>query len=224
MPEIKSFYPKMSDNYNNIQWFHNLPIDQLKLINTKVGLEAPAGAEPIDLQLLYPTLSKYQLKNALEIGGGYGRVVDGLLRNNATETIYTIEPASTYRQFLFEKYITQDKVTTEHTDVFAFACLPVFDVNLLMGASLTQFTPEEQLLVFIKVKSLLKTDGVFIVDTRVAQPDENKVSDLLDGYAYYIPTHEQIMGYATATGMELIEQSNYETSGITRAQYTFQKQ
>lgn len=213
----------MSDNYNNIQWFHNLPIEKLKSINTNVGLEAPEGEEPIDLQHLYPILNKYERKNILEIGGGYGRVIDGLIRNNIGETINTIEPTKPYREFLFEKYVTNDTITTENVDIFAYACLPVFDVNLLMGASLTQFTPEEQLLVFIKVKSLLRTGGLFIVDTRVAQEDEDKVSDLLDGYAYYIPTHEKILEFASMTGLNVVEHAEYVTQDIHRGVYTFQK-
>ena len=213
----------MSDNYNNIQWFNQLPIEQLKKINTDVGLESCNGSLPEDIKHLVEILSNHNCNEILEIGGGYGRVIDHLTSAQLGNSITAIEPNKPYADYLSDKFKNSSIIKTENVDLFAFASLPVFNVNLLLGASLTQFTPEEQLLVFIKVKSLLRSNGVFVVDTRIAQTEENNVSELLDGYAYYIPTHQNIVEYASLTQMQIIDRKDYITKGITRSIYTIRK-
>lgn len=214
----------MNDYYSNKKWFNSLSIEDLYAINSTVGLECQEGNEPNDLSNLYPILNKYNSKNILEVSGGYGRVVDGLLRNKIGETIYAIEPITNYADHLSSKYASNKNITVETVDLFAFACLPVFDTVLLMGPSLTQFSMEEQLVVFIKVKSLLRSGGMFTIDTRVTSGDKEIVlPNALNEYSNFIPTHENIMSYAEMTRMELKEKSDYLTKDITRSTYTFQK-
>jgi SAM-dependent methyltransferase len=161
-PEEELFREKKEmewSNTDNNAFYENLKAEGLKEIAENGGL-----ASGCDIELLRPYWSK--ATSILEVGAGYGRVIDYLLKHDYQGKITAIERCDVLFQHLEKNYGTYNNIKLLHADVRYLDNLnEQFDLILMFWSIIAEFLPIEQLDVIIKLSKLLKQKGKLIIDT-----------------------------------------------------------
>ena len=144
-------------NKDNADFYEKITASELKEIAELGGL-----ADHSDLKNITDYISN--AKCILEIGAGYGRVLDYLLKHSDAKLI-GVERSQTFFNILQEKYRDQDRVKLIHADLFDFVLDERPDLVLWMWSGLAEFSCKEQQIIFEKMTGLLGNGSILIVDT-----------------------------------------------------------
>ena len=142
-------------NADNVGFYENTPIPVLKHYAQMSGLDTGC-----DVQSIWSHINK--ANSLLELGGGYGRVIQKLVSMNFAGKITTIERCLKYYMRLKTKY--SDAVEVLYRDINSLNPDRKFDVILWMWAGICEFSQEEQLPMLEKITSFLNHNGVLIFD------------------------------------------------------------
>jgi SAM-dependent methyltransferase len=160
----------------------------------------------------------------LEIGGGYGRVINACQQMGYSKKLTAIEYAHTYANFL------KDNIQNCHIiegDFLEYFFRAKFDLILMMWTTIAMFSPNEQKLCLTKCAKLLKTGGYCVIDllitnnsneAKVSKPKEFYVKDQEIGANRhgYIPTTFEIIRAAAMAGLAVRQVKEYVAGTVTR--------
>jgi len=212
-------------NFDNQDFYQELQAQGLENYANMAGL-----ASGCDLAFL-----QEYWKNAnciLDVGCGYGRAIDYLLKSNVFKgEIIGIERCEAFLEFLTKKYLTQHKVKILKIDVHD--PLPFdqkFDVILWLWSGIADFAATEQLSIVCNLAKNLEKSGTFIIDTLpekvtpvLAQEKSSQYfTTSLDNSTVhtYEPTKRQVFDYAKKAGFKNISRKICKTDiGRERALY-----
>ncbi|MCK4608290.1 MAG: methyltransferase domain-containing protein [Gammaproteobacteria bacterium] len=212
--ENKIFYNKMSE-----QDFRNGAING--------GLE-----NNCDLQLISNYIT--QSESILEIGAGYGRVIEHLLNHqNFKGELFAIERNEQLYSLLTTKF-NDKRVTVINKDLRDFTTNRKFSLMLWMWASICEFSKQEQLPTISNLMSHLETNGYLVIDMIPSDCETIQAVKLdKDNYVIrtnfgddfiYLPSEEIIKNYITALKAHLVEKIIYNTkTNKQRVLYIIQK-
>lgn len=199
-------------NTNNIEFYEKLTIKKLKYLAACAGLD-----KYHDLNLIRPYFE--DAHSILELGAGYGRVIDYLINQNF-QNLSAIERNKHLNSILWSRF--NKKVTFYFTDIRSFNCAKKFDSILWLWSGIAEFTNSEQLAVLKLLSTLLTKKGTLIIDTI-----SNSLA-LTDNYVYvhekdylfkikdailfaFNPSLLDINNYAQQSNLQCISHKEYKT-------------
>jgi SAM-dependent methyltransferase len=201
------------DNFDNNAFYEIIKADGLKKFAERRGLAAGC-----DIELLKPIWSK--ASSILEIGAGYGRVINALLSKNYTGKISAIERCASMMDALIKTY--SNKINLFKNDLHNLGDIDEkFDVILWLWSGIGDFSKEEQPIIVKHLKKLLQENGTLIIDTiamdimplEVIQHDRQLYTINVNEYVKYIyePNTAEIKQYAKEAGFKNFECTSYQT-------------
>jgi SAM-dependent methyltransferase len=171
-----------------------------------------------DLKLIQSHI--LQARSILEVGAGYGRVIEYLLKKGVPGKIYAMERCQKYCAILQKKFL--NKIEIFNIDLFNFNIEIKFDLILWLWSGITDFSKSEQPIAMNIIAKHLNRRGTFVIDTiaHAVKPSNVKV---LKSRCYvaqvgkyvlhgYIPSPKTILKYGEKLGFAEIRQLPYLTS------------
>jgi SAM-dependent methyltransferase len=143
-------------NKDNFDFHANIPIDLLKEYAVMGGLDTCC-----DVELLLPYINK--ASSILEIGAGYGRVLEYLLKIGYTGKITAIERSPQYCEVLRKSF--SHRVDIKEMDVMNFESDEKFDLILCLWSGFAEFNREEQKTLVEKISKKLTMNGILCIDS-----------------------------------------------------------
>jgi len=205
-------YRKFSwSNSDNILTYQKIPLNIFKKTAIAGGLDNGCDVK---------ALKKYiqNAKSILEVGAGYGRVLDHIIKSGFKGKLYALERTTKFCRFLNKHFPT---VKIIHADVRKFKTKHKFDLILLMWAGLGDFSHDEQLLILKNLKLHLGHHGFLIFDlipigskviNAINYDRQNKSIFTAYGDHYgYFPLFDEIEFYTRKLNLSLRERKIYKT-------------
>ncbi len=201
-------------NEDNIAFYESDEIlDVLKGYATIAGFDKHCDVALISHLLL-------DAKSIIDIGAGYGRVLDYLIEKNYQGQLYALERSARYCKELRNKF--KDKVKVYESDIQSFNSFEKFQVAIWMWSGVSDFSREEQAHIFKKIFEMVNENGIFIMDTLLhsIKPINATMSDhqhyIVETHGHiakgYIPSEEEIDDYSKALKLRKIEHVHYTTA------------
>lgn len=158
-------------------------------------------------------------KSLLEVGAGYGRVVNYLLQNNYKGEIHAIENSELFQSQLLNYF--GDSIYLHKQSVLDFITDQKFHVILSMWSGISDFSPKEQQQFINKLAFLLEVNGTICIDTVVWDQKPLNAESVSEQYYVinpqgtylrgYIPTCNEMRTYAKQAGLSKFMVFNYKT-------------
>ncbi|MFN3234938.1 MAG: class I SAM-dependent methyltransferase [Gammaproteobacteria bacterium] len=145
-------------NQDNAAFYENVTAQGLQELAEKAGLCAGCDIDP---------LWSY-IKNAsslLEVGAGYGRVIDALLKRQFAGKITALERSQSLFTYLQDRF-SHDQVDLHYADILSYCEKTVkkFDVILFLWSGIADFPQDEQLELVRVLSRRLRKNGMLIID------------------------------------------------------------
>ena len=192
---------------------------------TKLGVEPFKGLAEIggfasytDLELVYDKIKDANV--VMEIGAGYGRCIDFLLKKEFKGKVMAIEQSPTLCAYLKERYSGYSNIELIEGDFMKLSLIRKADVALWMWSGLIDFAPEEQKNCLQKLHGLLNPKATVVIDiprlgfkTYATHTDEQHLH-LDSPYGTldcYIPSEEDMQRYCRETGYADCSSLDYQT-------------
>lgn len=210
-------------NADNAEFYENLPIEAFKQLAEKGGL-----TDCCDVKVIEKLCEKAE--HILEVGPGYGRVCDYLIRSGIKGKLHVVERNKRFCKLLNEQF--GNSINLYEGDFLDLKPSLQFDVILMMW---TGEVAKAELPIFLKKsKSLLSEKGAFVIDIisgkKTLPLETTKASE--DSYCLSLDNKSKIYGYffdeneiekvAMDVGFKAVEHHPYETSkGRPRVSHWF---
>lgn len=213
------------ENKDVAEYYENVPVELLKEYAIKGGIDSGC-----DLKLSYKWLK--DSTPVLELGAGYGRVIEALLANGYDGEIYAIERSNNLFQHLKEKFKNFKNVHLIQSDLLQFNPSKKFQSIVWMWSNISEFPREQQLSVLKHITQWLSVDGSLVIETISHELTPKNASFCKDQYyvvsteygtAYgYVPSVKEVLEYGRLLGFKILEPLPYKTeTGRDRILYLF---
>lgn len=204
------------NNKSNNAFYEAIKAEGLYQLAQKGGLTTGC-----DMKVLTPYWS--QAETILEVGAGYGRVIDYLLKNQFKGSLVAIERCNVFFKYLKKQFGHYKNVHLLYDDILSSNAINgQFDLILMLWSEIADFSPKEQQSVLFKLSTLLNKKGKLIIETLPAatlplgmeQSDKERTyRQELQGAAIY--THsislKEVETYAKLAGLPNIKHQTYYT-------------
>ncbi|GJM07633.1 MAG: hypothetical protein DHS20C10_13670 [marine bacterium B5-7] len=175
-------------NDDNQAFYENIPLDQFQKFAKTSGLHKHA-----DLNILLPNILK--ANTILEVGAGYGRVIEYLLRFKSPQQIHAIEKSGRLHKQLCARYPHLKNI--QHDDILTFKTERRYDLILLLWSSLYEFSQAEQFQLLSILKNLLRdTHSKIVIDVPYSTSVSCNATVWGDHFVYINAPFGLIRGYA----------------------------
>lgn len=203
------------NNEDNNAFYETLKADGLQKLAEKGGL-----ASGCDVRALTPYWSNAQ--SILEVGAGYGRVIDYLLKHQFQGEITAIERCDALFKHLEKQFNPYENVKLLQTDIHYLSDMNNrFDLILCMWSGIADFPREEQPLIVEELARLLQRKGKLIIDTMPAsiiplgskRCGHQSYSIEINGstVCIHLPNIQEMKCYAKKAGFSDISYISYKT-------------
>lgn len=199
-------------NDKNLDFYNNIGIDPFKLLAEVGGFDSYK-----DMELVFPYIKNYT--SIIELGAGYGRCIEFLLKNKFKGKIVAVEQSPVLAAHLRDNFFSQVEIIEE--DIKKLALRERIDVALWMWSGFIDFSREEQMEMIRKVKSFLNPNGKIILDLprpgvqTIAQhtdPKHLSFESPFGNLQCYLPDYDDMKEYANNAGYVSLEKIDYLTS------------
>lgn len=184
-------------NVDNAEYYESIPIATFKKYAVLGGFQSGC-----DIDMFFEFIKN--ANSVLEIGAGYGRVLENLIVRGYTGNLYAIERSKKLFTYLQENF--HDRVNLINADISHFQPDSKFDAILWMWSSISDFSQNEQIPILQRLLNWLTKDGLLILDTishkikladEFTQQDKSYVENAEHGVVYgYIPSIDDMKNYA----------------------------
>lgn len=208
-----SFLSEEIMNDRNINYYNRLGVNTLKELAVKGGF-----ADYPDLWMVNSSLKS---ANAiLEIGAGYGRCIDFLMKNKFQGKIIALEKSPVLFDYLTETY---KDVEVVFGDIKTYSMEGKVDVALWMWSGIIDFSLEEQKSCISKVEGFLNKGGKLVIDvpkigfqTFAQHLDKQRlhISNEYGTLDCYIPSFSEIEKIGKEAGFGMAEEIHYKTTTL----------
>ena len=201
-------------NYDNSKFYELVKSKKLQSIAEHGGL-----SNCCDLEVAMPYWRNSN--SILEVGAGYGRVIDHMLSKGFSGKITAIERIKSFFQILQSKY--DDKVRLLNIDLHDLSCVrDSFDTILFLWSGIAEFTLKEQEELIKNLAKLLNKGGYLIIDNLSESTDPFGIKQVktkkdycfkLESAKIYInkSSIEEIDNCAKAANFSNIKHITYQT-------------
>lgn len=210
-------------NRDNKQFYEACDHKSMTQFAKRCGLETCP-----DLALILPIL--HPADHVLEVGAGYGRVLDALLANGMTK-ITAIERSKTLFHVLEEKYAGQVELYCH--DILKFRSFSAFNAILMMWTVISDFSYQEQQELLQHLCTMMGPNAIMVIETFSHQQQPVNASVSWENQAYkiyfqdtvlsgYSPERYQLEQMANQVGLKLVEHLPYLAKGnVARELFVF---
>lgn len=205
------------NNYDNKEFCEKLSLHGFLELLKLSGLETNQDIA---------TISDYinQSNHLLEVGGGYGRVINACQKMGYSNKLTTIEYSHKYADFL-NKHMHNCEII--EGDFLAHSFSNKFDLILMLWTTIAMFSPTEQELCLKKCAKQLKPGGYCVIDLLVTnnsnmakanKPREYCLHDQESGLNQhgYVPTTFEIIKAAVIAGFGVRQTREYIAGSAMR--------
>jgi trans-aconitate methyltransferase len=200
-------------NIDNNEYYENVSVEQFQHFAMLGGFD-----DGRDVDLIFPYIESSS--SLVELGAGYGRVVDALHDRSYQGAITLVERSSNFFKYLVQRY-QQDEVCLIHADIATLDKHDRYEVALYMWSNLSEWPKSEQPNVIKKLCSWVQPGGVLVLETiDASQKPLNSSSYENQGYCFdsqygkvhgYNASVEEVDHYAKEVGLVLVERIAYTT-------------
>lgn len=185
------------NNYDNIPFYEEAASGLLQKFAVIGGLDTCC-----DMQIAYPFIKNCH--SILEVGAGYGRILEFLIAQDYQGEIFAIERSFKFKKILQTKF--KDKINFFFKDLNSFFPNRKFEAILWMWSGISDFSQTEQLKILENLSNNLEENGILVLDTLIHTEElKNESYSIKQSYiiqknnfkAYgYKPSPEEIELYA----------------------------
>lgn len=202
-------------NDQNDFFYNELTLQEFRMFAETAGIH---NGSDID------NLTDY-IKNAgsiLEIGAGYGRVIEFIRSLNTDSHITAIERNKKYYQYLISCY--EGSVELFNTDIKQYKFNKSYSLILWLWAGFTEFSKSEQASLLQHLSHGLADDGKIVIDLIAHDADESNASNaggnnfvissassILTNKLFF-PDPKMMQCYSTAASLKIINTISYKTA------------
>jgi precorrin-6B methylase 2 len=200
-------------NADNAELYEKMPLDFFMRMAAQGGLDTCNDVAAIESYI-------NKASSILEIGAGYGRVIEFILKQNYNGQITAIE--RNYKLYQHLERLYSNKVTLVNADIQQVKLTSKYDLMLWMWTGICEFSKPEQQAVIKMLADYLAPNGFLIIDIipiefktqhTIAYDKHNRIVSTPFGSDYgYFPDHFEIMEYIDNANLALHEQRVYYTS------------
>ena len=205
-------------NDRNIEFYNQISIPAFKNFAEKLGFSSC-----VDMELLKDEVEGAQ--TILEIGAGYGRVVEWIIKCGYQKQFSAIEKS----KVLFDRLREIYAVVIKNEDVLKIDCDRKVDLIIWMWSGFLEFSPEEQAYAMKQVAKCLNPTGKICIEIPhneiryVGSSKDQKYFSLQENWGMlraYLPSHTEMLGYARNANLQVLECRTYKTpAGLNRVIY-----
>ncbi len=203
----------MSGNDSNKIFYNTVPLEVFESLTQQGGFDQCLDLELIESHL--PTDA-----SVMEVGAGFGRCVDFLLKRKHEAKILAVEQSPQLSKVLFDKYKNQSTVLVINDDIKTLNVPDKVDVVLWLFSGMLDFAKEEQPVVLKRLRSFLKNEGKLFLDIpQLAELTVAKYTgeqDIVMETPYgnittFLPSFADIENYASQAGFSKVSVIHYQT-------------
>jgi len=208
---------------HNIDFYQNIDLDFFKNIAVLQGFDTC-----YDLDIIFDIIK--DSKNLVELGSGYGRILQGLLNRHFEGKITGVERSKKMIDYL-QKHLSKD-IELLNQDYRFFEMSQSPDVVLLIWSGILELSRLEQNKLIQDIYKKLSPDGIFVseiprqlkyVGVHIGK-QEILVETEWGRLEAYMPTHQEMLDFREAANFKKVEVIEYTTpSDLKRAFYVYYK-
>ena len=116
-----------------------------------------------DIEILYDPYIK-NLKNILEVGGGYGRVIDSILLRGYQGEISVIEKNPVLFEYLDKKYLNKKQINITKGSILSCNFISKFQASFFLWSVFAEFSCSEQYVVLENLISAMEPSGLIFIE------------------------------------------------------------
>lgn len=202
-------------NQDCARYYDQIPVKELANFTVVGGFE-----DGCDVDLAYNQIRSK--KKLLDVGAGYGRAIDALLRKGYSGMITALERCEKLYEFMSARYLEDPTVKVVQGDIMTYSFKGTFDAILLMWSNISEFSPPEQPKLLERLASVLDPDGILVIETisptlepknvHTVGKKQSYVAHSKYGTAYgYTPTKSEIIDYLRTINLNLLNTIKYRT-------------
>jgi len=204
-------------NKDNSDIYQTLSPDTLKSFLKSSNIENNE-----DINVVYDSYIA-NADSVLELGAGYGRVLETLLNKGYSGKLSCIERSDVFYKHLHGKF--HPRVNIHHSDIALFQPKSKYDTILWFWSGFAEFSKEEQPQILSHVKSLLKENGVLIIDTALTRDNNGPLESIIEinseANHRYFPTHKELCSYALSLNLSIIDTIKYGITTLRKIKYLY---
>ncbi len=200
-------------NTTNRKLYNKLPPEEFRNLAMECGLDSCFDVKE---------LSKYisEAGSILEVGAGYGRVLDCIIATQYEGELYAVERIGAFCELLRTKF--ENRVHVIQEDIFKLQLDYKFDLILWLWSGISDFSRDEQPKALAALSKHLSKNGKIVIDQ--SSPERlPKEAYSIGGRSYAVPTKygdvyvycpslDEIAEYIELAGLEEIERIDYVTT------------
>ena len=200
-----------NNNNKNIDFYNNIGVDPFKIMAEIGGFDSF-----VDLELAYEYIKN--TKSVVELGAGYGRCIDFLIKKKYKGKIYAVEYSHILALHLNDNYTQHATILQQ--DIKKLKLPSQVDIALWMWSGFIDFTEIEQQNCIEIIYSQLNEGGKIIMDLprfgvqTFAQHTDKQHIHFESPYGNldcFIPNLENIENYAHKAGFKKVTFQDYKT-------------
>ncbi|MEM1138140.1 MAG: class I SAM-dependent methyltransferase [Bacteroidota bacterium] len=209
-------------NDANLEFYQNIDVGRFKEFAEIIGLK-----NGIDIRKIYPEVANAEV--IVEIGSGYGRAIDALIRQNFSKKIYGVERVAHLVSFLKHKFAEHKNIQIIHDDVKQLFLPEKADCILWIWSGILELSLPEQQETLSKLRLQLKEGGKIILETphkEVKFIGEKSADNYIrfetdwGKIEAYLSTYEELKMISKEAGFKYTNRKLYSTeSNLTRVFY-----
>jgi trans-aconitate methyltransferase len=177
-------------NSDNSRFYEEVSIEALSDCAKQGGFD-----DCCDVRAIHEHLAK--VDSILDVGAGYGRAIDYLIRNFPNIKLTAIERSSSFCAYMREKYKSLVKIYQK--DINDFVPKEQFGAILWLWSNISDFSKDEHIPVLTKIVSWLKPQGKLFLDILLDEFKPNTVGIEYPDEQNYVASMEKLTlhGYVT---------------------------
>ena len=145
----------------------------------------------IDIELIYPFIQ--DARSICEIGAGYGRILQYLIKKGYQGEITGIERSQQFFSYLKSQY--QERVNLICVDIMNCHFVQQYDVALWMWSNLSEWPPHQQFNYLKKLTRWVKPGGIFVMETIDAEQRPLNSTTYREQFYCHTGQHGVTFGY-----------------------------
>jgi SAM-dependent methyltransferase len=212
-------------NDSNLEFYDKIDIEKFKEFTLMTGFDNCP-----DIELLKPF---WQNKSkVVELGAGYGRVIDYLLEQGFAGEIYGVERVQAFVEYMQQKFKNAQQVKILKQDIKVMELPTKVDLLLWMWSAVMEMSPSEILLSLQNLRRQVEPGTVVAIDLPdkkikvVGQHESEKIITLKTDWGTlraYFPEEAEIFIKTKKAGFCPLNTLRYQThKGLERVIYLFE--
>ena len=201
------------NNSDNVSFYEEMSMEYFMYGVTQTGL-----SNGCDIDAIQKHINK--ASSLLEIGAGYGRVLEHVIKRGFDGELFAVERNSKMYQHIKKEYGNKAKII--NTDIRQMKIDKQFDLILWMWTGIAEFSKPEQPSIIKILASHLSPNGLIAIDVVPIECSTANTADI-DKHnriiiaphgteSCYLPSSGEIDSYAKELGLSQGQTIAYETS------------